>query len=224
MLILKKRLKQKGFTLTELLVTLTINLLLFSALITVFLANIGYYRKSVNSNRLNQQMQSAMTIMANDIRRAGYWGNAKNDINSDANNNPFMATGADISVNAGGDCILLTYDRNNDGTLPSITSASDDERYGYRLSNQTLQTRPPGAPFDCGTAANNWEDMTQSNFIQVTALSFTLNTSTLNPGPGTRSLLIRSVDISMTARLTNDPSITKTMSQRIRIRNDKFVL
>src|SRR6185503_16427844 len=97
----------------------------------------------------------AMQLMSNDIRRAGYWGNAISDINTGANNNPFMAAGTDIAI-TGGNCILFSYDYNNNGTLPTISSASDDERYGFRLSGSTLQTRPPGASFDCSAAASAW--------------------------------------------------------------------
>ena len=65
--------------------------------------------------------------------------------------------------------------------------------------------------------------MTNSNVINITALTFTLNTTTLTTGPGTRGVAIRSVDITLTGRLVNDATVTKTLTQHIRIRNDKFI-
>lgn len=221
MLTIRSLKQTSGLTYVELLAALAINLILFGGLITIFLSNINHYRTSISTNRLNQQMQTAMLVMSNEIRRAGFWSNAQNDLGSTTNNNPFMVTGStDITVS--GSCILFTYDSNSNGSLPSISSGSDDERYGFRLSGQVLQTRPYGAAYDCATAAGNWENITDSNIIQVTALSFTLNTSTVATGPGNKGLVVRSVTISMTARLTSNNAITKTITQRVRIMNDKF--
>lgn len=214
--------KNSGFTLIELLTALAINVILFAGLIGIFLSNIDHYRESINTNRLNQQLQTAVMIMSDDIRRAGYWANAQNDIGSGVNNNPFMASGVDISTGNSGSCILFAYDTDNNGSLPSISSSIDDERYGFRLSGNILQTRPPGAPFDCTTAASNWENITNPNVIEVTALSFTINSSTIATGPGSKSLIQRSVDISLTGRLTSDNSVTKTITKHVRIMNDKF--
>ena len=213
----------RGFTLTELLVVLVINLILFSALITLYLANLSHYRKTLDSMRLNQQLQSVLMLMSNDIRRAGYWANANTDIGTNQNNNPLMTSSTNISVNAGSDCILFSYDQNSDGIFPAINSAIDDEQYGYRLSNQVLQARPPGAPFSCTASASSWENISNTQNIQITNLSFTLTTSTVTTGPGVRGITMRSVDISITGRLSNDNTITTTLTQHIRIRNDKFI-
>lgn len=214
--------KAGGFTFTELMVALTLNALLFAALLTIFLANINHYRKVVNTNRLNHQLQTAMDLMVSDIRRAGYWANASSDINGVQNQNPFMAAGTDISINGAGDCILLSFDRNDDGSLPGISAAIDDERYGYRLMGNSLQGRPPGADFSCSAASNNWENLTDPKFVTLTNLSFVLNTTTLTTGPGSKGIYLRSIDISLTGQLTGDSSITRTLTQHVRIRNDKF--
>lgn len=215
--------KKLGFTFTEMMVALAINAFILSALIAIFAANVNHYRRSLNQNRLNHQLQTAMDIMVNDIRRAGYSGTASDDIGLDQNTNAFVASSVDITVNGSNNCILFAYDHNNNGALPSISSNIDDERYGFRLDNQTLQSRPPGATFDCNAPSNNWENMTDPGFIQVTALSFTLNSTAITVGPGTQGLIQRSVDISITGRLTSDNSITKTLTQHVRIRNDKFI-
>lgn len=213
--------KMAGYTMVELLTALVINLFLMGGLITIFVSNVNHYHNSINVNRLNQQLETIMMMMSNEIRRAGYWANAQNDIGSTTNNNPFMASGTDITVS--GSCILFTYDKNNSGTLPSISSSSDDERYGYRLNGNVLQARPWGAPYDCSASASTWDNMTDSNVIQITSLSFTLNSSTITTGPGNKGLVQRSVDISITGRLTSNTSITKTLTKHVRLMNDKFI-
>lgn len=212
----------RGFTLTELLVALVINVLVLSSLLAIFIANLNHYTTAINTNRLNQQLQSAMQLMTSDIRRAGYWANAKTSISTDTNSNPFMATGTDVSVGGtGNNCILFTYDKNSNGTLPSISTTADDERYGYRLMNGALQTRPWGASFSCTAAAASWENVTDPT-ITLTALTFTERTQTVTTGLGTSSLTTRSIDISMTGELTSNTAITKTLTEHVRIRNDKF--
>jgi prepilin peptidase dependent protein B len=214
--------KQSGFTLTELLVALSLNILVLIALISIFVANLQHYRTVLNTNRLHQQLQSAMDIMSSDIRRAGYWANASNDLALNQNNNPFMASGTDISVGTGNTCILFTYDNSKNGSLPAISTSYDDERYGYRVNSQVLQTRPWGASFSCTASANAWENITDSTVILITNLTFTLNTQTITTGPGTARIILRSVDITLTGRLTSDATVTKTLTEHIRIRNDKF--
>jgi type IV pilus assembly protein PilW len=214
--------KASGFTLPEVLIALAVNVVILLGLVTVFSSNVSHSTKTTNIDALSQQLETAMQLMANDIRRAGYWGNAISDLGTGVNNNPFMAAGTDVNI-TGGNCILFTYDYDSNNSLATVSSTSDDERYGFRLNGQTLQTRPPGASFDCSAAANAWENVTDPGIVQVTALSFTLNSTTVPVGATSASLLLRSVDISITGRLTSDNTITKTLTQHVRIMNDKYV-
>jgi prepilin peptidase dependent protein B len=215
--------KAAGFTLTELLVALVINVLVLGSLLGIFIANLNHYTTTINSNRLNQQLQAVMQLMTSDIRRAGYWSNASNNIATDTNTNPFIVAGTtDISVGGtGNNCILFSYDHNSNGTLPGLSTTADDERYGYRLVGGAIQTRPWGATFNCSAATTNWENITDPT-VTITALTFNLTTQTLSTGLGASSLTTRSVDISLTGQLTSNSAITKTLTEHVRIRNDKF--
>jgi prepilin peptidase dependent protein B len=212
-----------GFTIAEILIALVLNSLILLALISVFSNNVSHVNKSIHSDTLNQQLESAMQLMANDIRRAGYWGNAQSDVGTGVNSNPFMAASTDLSINGSNNCILFSYDYNSDGSIPAISNAYDDERYGFRLNNQTLQSRPPGAAFNCTAAASAWENVTNPGIVNITSLTFTLNSSTIPVGAATKTLLIRSVVISITGQLVSDATVTKTLTQHVRILNDKYV-
>ena len=212
-----------GFTLVEILVALVLNVIVMGALIAIFSNNVKYFRLSLDQARLDQGMQMAMDIMSDEIKRAGYYANASNDIGTGVNNNPFVASGTDISVNSTNDCILFSYDKDNNGILPAISSSYDDERYGFRLSGQVLQTRPSGALFSCAASSSSWEDMTDSNIIQITALTFTLNSKSVTTGPGAKGIIFRSVDVTMSGQLTSDSTVTKTLTEHIKIRNDKYI-
>lgn len=223
MLINKGRDKHVGVTFIEMLIALGLNAMLLAGLVSIFMLNLNHHRTSVEESRLEQQLHSAMEIMVNEIRRAGYWANASTDLGTDTNNNPFMVAGTDIAVNPAANCILFTYDHDKDGVLAPVSASTDDERYGFRLVNNAIQSRPPGASFDCDAIAGAWEDLTDSALVSVTALVFTLNESTVITGPDTIGIVLRSVDISMTGTLVSDSSITKTLTQHVRVRNDKYV-
>jgi prepilin peptidase dependent protein B len=217
--------QQKGFTLVELMVAVAVNALLFIFLIGIFITNLNHYTLTLQTNRFNQQLEEIMQIMTADIRRAGYWSNEYTDIGTNTNTNPFQSSssGTDIAVGGtGNSCITFSYDRNSNGTLPGVSTTTDDERYGYRLNGTNIQTRPWGAPFTCSASATSWETMNDSS-ISITALNFIINSSTLTTGPGAQGTTERSVDITLTAQLTNTPAITKTMTQHVRISNDYFV-
>jgi prepilin peptidase dependent protein B len=222
MLMMRK--KNRGFTLSELLVALVVNALIFIFLIALFISNLNHYNLVLSTNRLNEQLEAIMMMMSADIRRAGYWGNANSNIGTNTNTNPFMVTGTtDITIGGtGNSCILLTYDRSGNGLLAPISTTSDDERYGYRLNGTNIQTRPWGASFSCGAGATAWENMNDST-ITITALTFTETTQTVTTGPGAQGIITRSVDITLTGKLTNNPAITKTLTQHIRVSNDKFL-
>lgn len=215
--------KTLGVTLIEMLVALAINTVLLLAITTLYGSNFSYFNQAVNADVLTQQLQLNLDIMASEIRRAGFWSNASTGLNSGSNANPFMVTGStDITI-TGGNCILFTYDYNKNGSLPSIAAGSNDERFGFRLVNQILQTRPPGATFACNAATNNWENITDTSTIEITNLSFTLTQETVPVGAASDYMIIRRVDISITGRLTEFPTVTKTLTAQVRIRNDKYV-
>ena len=204
------------------MVGLAIGTIVLGAAVTIFLTASKHSRDTINSARLNQELQTAVQMMSEDIRRAGYWGQAITGIDSGSNDNPFMTTATDITINASNNCILLTYDRDSDGVLPNIGTGTDDERYGYRLSNQALQSRPTGASFSCTAAASDWENITDPNVVQITAFTVTNNQSSV-PIDAVSNLILRRIDISVTGQLTTDTSYSKTLVNSIRVRNDKFV-
>lgn len=217
--------RQKGLSLLELMLALFLGTILLTISAQIFVTGTQHGRETSNAARLYQELRTAMDIMSNDIRRAGYWGSARNDLGSGANNNPFMDANTNISVNGSNNCILLSYDRNSDGSLPAV-GTGDDERYGYRLSNQAIQARPASANFSCTAANNSWVNITDPNIVNVTQLTFTLTTKEVDLPTGTTpasKIRLRYVDITIAGQLKNNPAITMTLNQHVRIRNDQYV-
>lgn len=210
-----------GFSFIELLIALVISALLATGLMRLLSHQMTQNQREIKYSQLTQQMNAVMRVMASDIARAGYWSLAATN-----QTNPFMAAGStDIHVNAAGNCILLSYDRDKNGLLPDIGTGSDDERYGYRLINQKIQYRPTGAQFDCGATAGNWADLTDARVMTVTGFTVTLNKHEIDldgSGPSEDELEQRAVTISLTAHPPQDAELSQTVTRTINVENHRY--
>ncbi len=174
--------RQAGFTLTELLISTTLSLGVISAVLVGYVATSTSTMNTMAASKLNHEMTTMMSLMANDIRRAGYWGALA--ASSEPLNNPFnvvgqtaltvfdSATGNNAAgVTGNGTCIVFAYDLNMDGTVNA------NELMGYRLNNGVVQMRTSGTPGSnatCAAIGNTWEDLTDSAHVTVTSLNFDL--------------------------------------------------
>lgn len=126
--------RQIGFTLIEIMISLTIGLLVIAATIAVYISTIHGSSDVIKSAQLNHDMDSALALMANDIRRAGFWG--KSGMDSDATENPFTQVNTNLFITNG--CILYSYDDDFDGV------ADADEFFGFKLNDGNIQMRLSG--------------------------------------------------------------------------------
>lgn len=214
-------LRAKGFSLVELMVALLLSSLLVGSAIAILSSTVRHSHQTVNTIRLYQDLESVVLLMSNDIRRAGYWSNVASDVDSNSNNNPYMAAATDLKIN-NNNCVLLSYDANNDGVLAALNS-TNDERFGYRLRGTAVQARPSSGQFNCNSSDTNWEDITDRNSIVITQLLLTLANSAVPSGNNGGTINIRNVDVTITGHHVDNPAVSKTLTHRVRLRNDKFI-
>lgn len=231
--------KQHGFTLIELMLAITLGLIVIAATIGIYITTIKGSTDTINSARLNYDLDSLMSLMVNDIRRAGYWGGAVAGANSATN--PFTIGIANIQIPTAG-CILYTYDADADGIVDA------NEYYGFkRVSSSSLGSvlmRTAGTTTaDCSDGS--WETLTLNSGTQslnITTLTFDitaykcLNVTTPSAYNGscaamvTAGLLLsgekaiesRQIDIVLSGQLVNDPNVTKTLNGTVKVRNDRI--
>lgn len=180
---------QRGFTLVELLISVTIGLLITSATIFIYVSVAQSSTITLKASKLNQELAALLTVMTNDIRRAGY----SNDGLANITTNIFSATddtalevidnmtdNNQIAANsaAGGECIVYAYDSNDDGNL------DDTDIGGFRLNNGVVQMRQQGDVVsnandhdNCNDADDTWLDMTDGSLVTITNLNFALDNS-----------------------------------------------
>lgn len=242
--------KQFGFTLIEIMIAMLIGLIIVSATIGIYVSTVKGSTDTINSARLNHDLELVMSLMVNDIRRAGYWGGAIADANSEAN--PFTAEVTDVTniqlrnfaapaialaAGATGNCVLYTYDADGDGFVDA------NEYYGFRLNGNTINMRLTGtvaATADCTNGS--WEESIDGDQVSITALTFStagykcLNVS-LSPSVsynkpcaettlaelavGAKASESRQLTITMTGQLVNDATVTKTLTDTVKIRTDR---
>lgn len=212
---------EKGLSLIEFLIGVLISLVVALGAIAFFSGTSKTSGQLLKTVRLENELENALSLMVKDIRRAGYSANAAAQVGTGVNND-FMEGAVDISTPTAS-CILFSYDLNSDGLLPALGASNSDERFGYRLNSQTIEARATtDANFDCNSGS--WEPLTAIQLVSVTALSFTLTTTnTALSSPYTGSVRVRSVAITITGNLVSEPSVSRTVSSQVRVRNDKYI-
>ncbi|MDO9423974.1 MAG: prepilin-type N-terminal cleavage/methylation domain-containing protein [Methylobacter sp.] len=239
--------KQSGFTLIELMIALVIGLIIIAATIGIYITTIRGSSDTIKFVRLNHDLESVMSLMTNDIRRAGYWAGAI--AGADSRENPFTSETTNVTniqlrnlaapttAVTTGNCILYTYDANGDGVVDV------NEYYGFRRNGSTINMRLTGTATDPADCTNgSWEENIAGNQITITALSFSLdnskclNVTTTTSFNSTCAVAAetagnlnacdniaetRQVTVTLNGQLADDPSVKKSLTNIIKTRNDR---
>ena len=241
--------RSKGLTLIEIMISLLLGLIVIGGALSIYISTIRSSTDISNSARLNYDLDSAMQLMVNDIRRAGFWGGAI--AGSDAEINPFTIGVANIQIPVDS-CILYTYDGDGDGVL-----VDDNEYYGFKLQDGNIRiwtSNAVDASGDC--TANGWETITNEGKVNISSLTFSFLPSAASAGPpsipalpqssqclntttslayntpcssvtvanlpsGNVAAETRQINIVMTGEVSGDSSVTKVLTATVRVRNDR---
>lgn len=231
---------QSGMTLIELLISITLGISAVSAIMYFYIATVSSSYTTLKSSRLNQEMGTLMSLMVNDIRRAGYDSGAT----SDPSKNIFSAEGS-TKLTVDGSCILYAYDHDLDGSL------DNNDYSGFKLADNEVFIKTGS-----GACDGSWGALTDSSDFTVTTLSFLVSNSmclnTTEPDeidqdgangiddfneydcyslvPGSADYPIASgetvvtsevwvVDITLEAQLSDDADIKVSFSNTVQVRN-----
>ena len=147
-------------------------------------------------------------------------------------------------------CIVYAYN-SDDSNPPSVSlpyPATEGKLFGFRLnSDGILSMRRSGNSNNVDCTDGSWETITEPE-VEITALTFTLTSTTLNVTSmvnddgddngngicdtgeacntcttGQACLYVRNVTISLTGRLRDDNTVTQTITEQVRVRNDKYL-
>jgi type II secretory pathway component PulJ len=186
--------KQTGITLIELMIALILGLLVSGAIITIFVTNVKSTTENIKMIHLNQELRSAMGLISDEIKRAGY------SASSDEN---YMAAWDPATAN----CVIYAYDQNADGSV----YAAGTDRLGFSLSGGVVSWGQNVTSCTVG----NWQPLTNTGVANITA--FTITPNAIAAG----SLNINQIVVSITGETTLNPgTATRTITETIRVRNE----
>lgn len=214
---------QWGATLVETLLGIAAGTLLLAAILVSVTKLMASSAQELQISRLNIELNNVLSMLTQDIRRAGFWGQASTNLGAGTNKNPYMAGQTDIMIS--NSCLLLAYDTNKDGNLPNVGTENDDERYGYRLKNNAVQARIETGEYTCNSSDTGWQNITDPKTLIVTDLQFTANerqTYIHGTGSNNPSMTVRNVTISITGRLATNANLAKTFTKTVHVYNNRF--
>lgn len=172
-----------GFSLVELMVGSAAGLLIIAGTIGLVISILASNNDTVKASRLNQDLNSIMAIMVNEIRRAGYgcFGKAGfTTITSLETTNTCIHYAYSPSENMEG---CDGVDNDSDGTVDE----SDEFvqlHYGFRLHDDgdRILMRNASSAFSCGGSftTSNWESINNESEVEITAFSVTDNSRCLD--------------------------------------------
>ncbi|HEY9199287.1 MAG TPA: prepilin-type N-terminal cleavage/methylation domain-containing protein, partial [Gammaproteobacteria bacterium] len=105
-------LKQRGFSLTELMIGSTVGLIVIAGAVQLYLVNLRATTDNLRLSRLNQELRASLDLLQNDLRRAGYW--TFTPVLDSPTDNPFQSADNRLRIgNAAGEadasCVLYSY-------------------------------------------------------------------------------------------------------------------
>ncbi|MDZ7589495.1 MAG: prepilin-type N-terminal cleavage/methylation domain-containing protein [Rubrivivax sp.] len=210
---------QRGMSLVELMVGITVGLFVVAAASTLAVNQLSDNRKLLVETQIQQDLRATMDIITRQLRRAGAV-----DIGRAQSGLALGATGGaksdftDVDL-VGTDDVGFTYYRN----------AAEAGPYGFKLDGNVIKTR---------LAGGGWQELTDANVLKITSFTITADrypdpASALRvevlpcPKPcadGTANcwpqLVVRNYTVAITAEATGDPAIQRSISSRVRLRND----
>lgn len=210
---------QRGLTLVELMIGLALGLFIVTATLGLIASQWREQRGLGVEARLMQDLRSASDIVVRDLRRAGHWGAASAGLPQPGAlapaANPYAAM---APASAASDAIAFRYSR--DEHENGVVDAR--EEFGLRLRNGVVELL---------LGAGNWQALTDAGTLTVTAfrivptlreLELSDHCADCDAACGPRQQ-IRSVVVTLAARSVADPTVTRTLTSEVRVRNDLVV-
>lgn len=204
--------RSAGMSLVELLVGMALGLFIIAGVTLVTGTQLGANRQLLVETQIQQDLRAAADIVARDLRRAGYWGEAFRAAWSPALGNAAKNPHTGVNVTGSPSNIDYRYSR----------GGNDDGPFGFRLQSGVLQTQ---------VSLGNWQALTDSRTMLVTEFSITPSTvaSTVVAcakacNDGTSScwpqVITRDYAIVLSGRAVSDSAVERTLLTTVSVRND----
>lgn len=198
-----------GNSLVELMISMALGLASITAIASLVGHGLALNTTLLAKSRLQEEINAVVTVISHDLKRAGYYALTNEMVkNPNIHSNPFddsLIIGA-YAAEPANSCINFAYDRNKNGVFDT---APNNEKYGFRLRDSAVEIRLDGAACN----ASGWHDLTDPKVVQITALNFNMEQTTVQQVTQTR------VNIKLQARLKKHPDILRSINTSVLIEN-----
>lgn len=210
---------QRGLTLVEVLVGLALGLLVVAGGMLLLGQHVREHRALLLEARLMQDLRTAADVVARDLRRAGYWGDATAGLPSPAlpgRANPYAGL---APAAAASDAASFAYSR--DATENHVLDGN--ERFGFRLRNKAVEMQ---------LGSGNWQALTDATLLAITAFRITPAAQDVDLEGlchqacpvGSASCpprqQLRRLRVELSGRSVADAGLTRSVQAEVRVRND----
>ncbi|WP_296825280.1 PilW family protein [Thiobacillus sp.] len=134
------RIQQKGFTLVELLIAMTLGLVILLAIGSIYIGSRATFRMQDDNARLQETGRYALEVFGRSIRQAGFWNMPISPVSKATGFGGTAITGVDGAAGAPDTVTVqydgLTGDRDCEGNVLAANAVVQDD---YRLSGNDLQ-------------------------------------------------------------------------------------
>ena len=219
--------RQRGLSIVELMVGVTIGLLVVAASAMLVSGQLGENRRLLLETQVQQDLRAASDIVVRELRRAG----ARIDAATGA---VWVPGSTDVSCNryatvtTAADSVHFRYYRDSTNNGP----------IGFKLEDGVLRSAVHG-PGSVSAAAceqtespANWQDLTDARTLKITRFVVTPTiTSEQIPCPrlcagDTRDcwprIEVRQYAITLDGEAVSDPAVKRSVSAVVRLRNDRI--
>jgi prepilin peptidase dependent protein B len=211
--------RQSGLSIVELMVGVAVGLFVVAGATMVVSNQLGDNRRLMLETQVQQDLRAAADLIARDIRRSGYWGEAERSVwhatAASVDSNPYTPLqGIAAGMPASG--VQFWYSRGAEDNV--LVDAS--EHSGFRLQGGVIQMYTGGA----------WQALTDGTTLRITNFQLLLNSRDIAlscftecPGGGTACLpkqTVRDVTVVIEGAAVHDATVRRGAQSNSRLRND----
>jgi type IV pilus assembly protein PilW len=220
---------QRGLSLVELMVGITVGLIVVAAATLLVTSQLSDNRRLLLETQVQQDLRATADIITRELRRSGSSGTAEYYVASATLPPSFPASAGQpqpnpyqgLTVNTGpASNVEFRYKRNDSAVGP----------FGYQLVGGVIQT-------NFSALQSGWQDLTDSNVVVIDQFVLTQDPWTPVKLPCPKPCLpaagqppdycypsigVRTLTVKIVAHSRTDATISRTIESKVRLRNDNL--